>query len=152
MFLIFWSTFCIACFVFKLCYFYKVVIFIFLVQIMFHVLQDLSSVKDLFIGHYYLINLNLKAERFEIMDSMRKDSDKSLDSDSSKIINSIKSIWATNYKQSNIKIQNFETIQIPIPKQLTTYVSSFLYSVHPSYLDVYLHCCMFLSDIHSYSS
>ncbi|KAM0863531.1 hypothetical protein ACQ4PT_044520 [Festuca glaucescens] len=89
------------------------------ISIMFPVLQNLSTVKDLFIGHYYLINLNLKAERFEIMDSLRKASDKALKSDSSKIIKSIEEIWSSNYKMSNIKIENFETIHIPVPKQIT---------------------------------
>lgn len=40
-------------------------------QIMFPVLQDLTPDQKKFTGHYYLIVLNLKAERFEVMDSLR---------------------------------------------------------------------------------
>ena len=89
-------------------------------QVMFPVLQNLSTVQKVFCGHYYLINLNLKAERFEIMDSMRKESDRLLKTDSSKIIASIKTLWATQYKNSNIKIQDYETEYVPTLKQLTT--------------------------------
>jgi hypothetical protein len=45
-------------------------------QVMFPVLQNLCTAPNLFCGHYYIINLNLKAERFEIMDSMRNAGDK----------------------------------------------------------------------------
>jgi hypothetical protein len=41
-------------------------------------------------GHYYLIVLNLKAGRFEVMDSMRKEGDKLLMQDARNIIVSIK--------------------------------------------------------------
>ena len=88
-------------------------------QVMFPVLQNISTVPKVFCGHYYLINLNLKAERFEIMDSMRKESDKMLKTDSSKIIASIKTLWAIHYRNSNIKIHDWECAFIPTPKQLT---------------------------------
>ncbi|KAM0883301.1 hypothetical protein ACQ4PT_031720 [Festuca glaucescens] len=68
----------------------KIFVMQLVISIMFPVLQNLSTVKDIFCGQYYLINLNVKAERFEIMDSLRKPSDKALKSDSSKVIKSIK--------------------------------------------------------------
>jgi hypothetical protein len=90
-------------------------------QVMFPVLQNLSTIDDpkYFCGHYYLIKLNLKAERFEIFDSLRNLGDKKLKKDSAIIIDYVKTLWARNYKQSNVSIQNYETIYIPSPKQLT---------------------------------
>ena len=86
---------------------------------MIPVLQNLSTVKEVFCGHYYLVNLNLKAERFEVMDSLRKETDKMYRADSSNIIAAVKSMWATNYAQSNINIQNYDSCYIPCPKQKT---------------------------------
>ena len=89
---------------------------------MFPVLQNLSTVDKVFCGHYYLINLNLKAERFELMDSSRKESNKMFKADSSRIIASIKSHWASHYKNSSINIQDYKTAYVPTPKQSTSLV------------------------------
>lgn len=86
-------------------------------QITFPVLQNITPKGNNFTGHYYVINLNLKAERFEVMDSWRNDNDPDLIKDSANIIGSIKGIWANNYKESNVQIQKFKTVFIEVPKQ-----------------------------------
>ena len=91
-----------------------------MVQVMFGVLQDLSPPKSKdFTGHYYLIVLNLKAERFEVMDSLRPEGTPSLMSDAASIIGSIKHLWAENYSESKINISRYKTQYIATPMQKT---------------------------------
>jgi len=66
-------------------------------------------------GHYYLIVLNLKAGRFEVMDSMRRKGDKGLMAEARKVIGSIKHFWQTNYSDSKIDISRYKMVHIPTP-------------------------------------
>jgi hypothetical protein len=72
-----------------------------------------------FTGHYYLIVLNLKAERFEVMDSLRTKKNRGLLQDSRAIIGSIKYLWASNFGESNINIEKWQTEYITTPMQKT---------------------------------
>lgn len=90
-------------------------------QIMFGVLQDLTPDIKQFNGHYYLIVLNLKAERFEVMDSLGSKGNKGLVADYRAIIGSIKYMWAQNYADSKINIEKWKTEHISTPMQKTTY-------------------------------
>ncbi|KAM0850571.1 hypothetical protein ACQ4PT_052992 [Festuca glaucescens] len=85
------------------------------------VLQDLTPDMDVMTGHYYLIVLNLKSGRFEVMDSMRREGDAGLMKDSRTIIGSIKHLWATNYSESKIDISKYKTVHISTPMQDTKY-------------------------------
>ena len=87
---------------------------------MVSVLQNLSMSIKTFTGHYYLIVLNLKAERFEVMDSMRSEGNQSLMTDSAAIIGSIKYMWALKYHESRVDISKYRTIFINTPMQKTT--------------------------------
>ena len=87
---------------------------------MFAVLQNLSPGSKVMTGHFYLITLNLKAERFELMDSMRKEGNRSLLADARKIIGSIKHLWEKNYSESKIDISKYKTVHIPTQMQDTT--------------------------------
>jgi hypothetical protein len=87
---------------------------------LFPVLQDLTPDIDLFTGHYYLIVLNLKAERFEVMDSLRAKGNRSFQKDYRSIIGSIKYLWAENYSDSKINIECWATEHIVTPMQKTT--------------------------------
>jgi hypothetical protein len=71
------------------------------------------------IGHYYLIVLNLKAGRFEVMDSLRAEGNHGLMADARTIIGSIKHLWSANYNQSKINISRYRTVYIPTPMQAT---------------------------------
>jgi hypothetical protein len=87
---------------------------------MFGVLQDLTPDIKQFNGHYYLIVLNLKAERFEVMDSLRSKGNKGLVANYRAIIRSIKYMWAQNYVDSKINIKKWKTEHISTPTQKTT--------------------------------
>jgi hypothetical protein len=87
---------------------------------MFPVLQDLTPDIKQHTGHYYLIVLNLKAERFEVMDSLRAKGNRGLIKDYRLIIGSIKYLWAKNYSESTINIENWVTEHIDTPMQKTT--------------------------------
>lgn len=86
-------------------------------MLMFAVLQNLTPDLKEFNGHYYLIGLNLKAERFEVMDSLRNEGNRSLMEDARVIIGSIKHMWEKNYSESNIDISKYRTLHIPTPMQ-----------------------------------
>ena len=91
-----------------------------MLQVLFPVLQDLTpDIKD-FNGHYYLIVLNLKAERFEVMDSLRCQGNKGLMDDARPIIGAIKHLWGLNYSQSNKNIEKWRTQHIDTPMQKTS--------------------------------
>jgi Ulp1 family protease len=89
-------------------------------QVMFPVLQDLTPDIKLFNGHYYLIVLNLKAERFEVFDSIRAKGNRGLQKDYRAIIGSIKYMWDENYSESKIKIDIWPMVHIDTPMQKTT--------------------------------
>ncbi|KAK1630469.1 hypothetical protein QYE76_004784, partial [Lolium multiflorum] len=61
--------------------------------ILFSVLQDLTPDSKDMTGHYYLIVLNLKAGRFEVMDSLTAEGNHVLMADARTIIGSIKHLW-----------------------------------------------------------
>lgn len=88
---------------------------------MFPVLQDLTPDIKEFNGHYYLIVLNLKAERFQVMDSLRAKGNRGLLKDSRAIIGSIKHLWGLNYAESKIDIQSWPTEHISTPMQKISY-------------------------------
>jgi hypothetical protein len=84
------------------------------------VLQDLTPDIKQFNGHYYLIVMNVKAERFEVLDSLSAKTDRVFTKDVRNIIGSIKGLWASNYSESNIDIQKWPTEYIDCPKQTTS--------------------------------
>ena len=90
-----------------------------MVQVMFGVLQDLAPKSKEFYGQYYPIVLNLKAERFEVMDSLRPEGTPSLMSDATCIIGAIKHLWSENYSASKINISRYKTQYISTPMQKT---------------------------------
>lgn len=89
--------------------------------IMFPVFQDLTpDIQDVN-GHYYLIVLNVKAERFEVMDLLRRKANKGLMDDAKPIIGSIKHLWGLNYEGSSIDIGRWKTEHIVTPMQKTNF-------------------------------
>lgn len=61
--------------------------------------------------------LNLREERFEVLDSMRSLNDNNLRSCCDKIISGIKQCWKTHYAASNKVIDNYDLIDIQVPQQ-----------------------------------
>jgi hypothetical protein len=64
--------------------------------------------------------LNLKAERFEVMDSLRAKGNRGFQKDYRSIIGSIKYLWASNYIESKINIEWWPTEHIVTPMQKTS--------------------------------
>ena len=87
---------------------------------MFPVLENLTPDIKVFTGHYYLISLNLKAERFEVFDSLRAKGNRGLIKEYRSIIGSIKYLWGANYSESKINIENWPIEYIDTPRQITT--------------------------------
>ena len=85
-------------------------------QILFPVLQKLVE-TDEHSGHYFLIVLNLRNKRFEVLDSMRNLEDAKLADYCNRIINCIKSLWTIYYDGTNNPIEKYELVNIPVPQQ-----------------------------------
>ena len=88
----------------------------FFLQILFPVLQKLVQ-SDEHSGHYFLIVLNLRNKRFEVLDSMRNLENGKLAECCNKITNAIKSLWKIYYPDTKNPIDKYEIMDIPIPKQ-----------------------------------
>ena len=73
-------------------------------------------------NHWYCLNLNIKAQRFEALDSMRGEGNESLINHASNLISRIKAIWQIHYSASKIQIENWDLKIINVPKQESKYV------------------------------
>lgn len=94
-------------------------------QAFFPILQELGNGNDK-ASHYFVVCLNLKAERFEVYDSLRGEDDEALISASHLVVASIKTMWDRFYMRSSKKtIQNYPLIFIDGPKQDNMYVTCF---------------------------
>uniref|UniRef100_A0A0E0KN70 Ubiquitin-like protease family profile domain-containing protein n=1 Tax=Oryza punctata TaxID=4537 RepID=A0A0E0KN70_ORYPU len=83
----------------------------------FPILQELGNGNDK-AGHYFVVCLNLKAERFEVYDSLRGEDDEELISATNLFVASIKTMWDRVYMRSSKKtIQNYPLIFIDGPKK-----------------------------------
>jgi hypothetical protein len=69
-------------------------------QICFPTLQCFPGLANDQSGHYWLVNLNLKAERFEIYDSLAKNVEALMMDSCHFLIGAIKAIWASEYQCS----------------------------------------------------
>lgn len=71
-------------------------------------------------GHYWLVNLNIKAQRFEIVDSLARNGEALLMDSCHFLIGGIKSIWSKHYPKSKIKIHDWPIELIDSPRQNNT--------------------------------
>ena len=76
----------------------------------------LGSVKDK-IGHWYMVSVNLPAKRFEILDSLRGEANVEMINHANKLVEAIKRMYLVNYSDSHRKIQDWELMYIPSPRQ-----------------------------------
>ena len=58
-------------------------------------------------GHHYAICLDLKNQRFEVLDSMRSAVDADLTSHAKFFINNVKETWKRHYENSKVQIRHF---------------------------------------------
>ena len=68
-------------------------------------------------GHYFLIVLNLRNKRFELLDSMRSLGDAKLATCCNQFLAAVKSLWKDHYNTSKHQIDNYEIVDIAVPKQ-----------------------------------
>lgn len=68
-------------------------------------------------GHYFLIVLNRRNKRFELLDSMSSLGDSKLAGCCNTIISVIKRLWRTHYADTNNSIDNYEVVDIGVPKK-----------------------------------
>ena len=71
---------------------------------MFPTLEILDHTCPKESGHYWLLVLNLRDERFEILDSLRTMKDKKLVATATKIIEGISANWERHYSPSSTSI------------------------------------------------
>jgi hypothetical protein len=57
-------------------------------------------------GHYWLVVLDIKGRRFEIIDSLSKDGQALMMPVCHLLITGIKKMWAREYKESSVDISN----------------------------------------------
>jgi hypothetical protein len=68
-------------------------------------------------GHYFMIVLNLRNERFELIDSLRTLGDPKLAECCNKVLSRIKFLWNIYYGDSDYAIDDYELVDIAVPKQ-----------------------------------
>ena len=89
-------------------------------QICFPTLAKLPSDPKGPSGHYWLVVLNIKARRFEILDSLASKTEALMMDACHYLIASIKSMWAKDYKLSTLNISDFLIELIESPRQTNT--------------------------------
>lgn len=85
-------------------------------QIFIPILQELVQ-DDAHSGHYFMIVLNLRNERFELIDSLRTLGDPKLAECCNKVLSGIKFLWNIYYGDSDYAIDDYELVDIAVPKQ-----------------------------------
>jgi Ulp1 family protease len=83
---------------------------------MFPVLQMIGDGGEQ-VGHYFLLVLNLRNERFEVLDSMRSLEDEALFDCCNTLIGAIKQVWTKYEYEEKKPISNYELVDIGVPIQ-----------------------------------
>ena len=73
-------------------------------------------------NHWYCLCLNMEAERFEALDSLRGEGNVGLLGHVNGLIKRIKTLWSTYYRDSKVQIENYELKIIAAPRQFGKYV------------------------------
>ncbi|KQJ97213.1 hypothetical protein BRADI_3g29465v3 [Brachypodium distachyon] len=76
----------------------------------------ISNFPD-FSNHYWLFNLNIRDRRYEIFDSLRSFSNKSLNDCAKTILACITCLWDSYYPKSKVKVNQFNWYDVEGPKQ-----------------------------------
>ena len=87
---------------------------------MIPVMENLVPSEKVPVNHYWLLVINIRDGRFELLDSMRSKADKNLDMCAKKIITVLMSLWEDMYPNSPIKLDRFGYVDIEPPKQTTS--------------------------------
>ncbi|KAF7071866.1 hypothetical protein CFC21_077101 [Triticum aestivum] len=68
-------------------------------------------------GHHYAIFLDMKNQRFEVLDSMRSKADEDLTTHAKFFINNLKETWIRHYENSKVQISHFPIKYVATTKQ-----------------------------------
>ncbi|XBI03841.1 hypothetical protein VPH35_132210 [Triticum aestivum] len=71
-------------------------------------------------GHHYAICLDLKNQCFEVLDSIRSETDADLVTHAELFINNLKETWNRHYEHSKVQIRHFPTEYVATAKQGNT--------------------------------
>ena len=82
-------------------------------------MENLAPQAKVHVNHYWLLVINIRDKRFELLDSMRSKADKILDACAKKLICIVKNLWELHYHDSPINLDNFGFEDIEPPKQIT---------------------------------
>ncbi|RLM74991.1 hypothetical protein C2845_PM15G17040 [Panicum miliaceum] len=97
------------------------------------------------IGHYFLIVLNLRNSRFEILNSMRSMQDKSLESCCITIVSAIKRLWGMHYADSRKAIGDYQLLKLKSKNRKTSMPphssALFPFFLQPFFLILFLRAC-----------
>ncbi|CAM0902615.1 unnamed protein product [Alopecurus aequalis] len=87
------------------------------VAIVIPVIENLAPEAKDPVNHYWLLVINIRDMRFELLDSMRSKADKKLDACAKKLIAIITLLWEDEYKDSDVKLDRYGYEDIIPPKQ-----------------------------------
>ncbi|XBH63737.1 hypothetical protein VPH35_117637 [Triticum aestivum] len=68
-------------------------------------------------GHHYAICLDLKNQRFEVLDSMHSEADADLTTHAEYFMNNLKETWNRHYENSKVQIRHFPIVYVATTKQ-----------------------------------
>ncbi|KAI5006113.1 hypothetical protein ZWY2020_033356 [Hordeum vulgare] len=86
-------------------------------MIMFPVLENIDKTEPVTRNHYWIFNVNIRNQCFEVLDSWRTLKNKSLDVCTRKIVASVRVLWEEHYARSHICLDDFGLINIDVPQQ-----------------------------------
>ncbi|KAM0856296.1 hypothetical protein ACQ4PT_049218 [Festuca glaucescens] len=69
------------------------------------------------VHHYWLLTVNMRDKRYQVLDSWRTFNDKALRETYKKIRTTLSILWEENYKKSKVQIDDFMLQEIAVPKQ-----------------------------------
>ena len=93
----------------------------FYMQVMFPMFQELAphDPHDK-CGHHYVICLDLKNQRFEVLDTIRSEADSDLTTHAEFFINNLKETWNRHYEKSKVQTSHFPIEYVATTKQGNT--------------------------------
>lgn len=86
-------------------------------KVAFPTLEILDKQNPKETGHYWVLVLNIRDKRFEVLDSSRTLQDKAFQATAHKIMEGIKANWERHYSTSSVQITDWKLHEIKCPKQ-----------------------------------
>uniref|UniRef100_M8CCX1 Ubiquitin-like protease family profile domain-containing protein n=1 Tax=Aegilops tauschii TaxID=37682 RepID=M8CCX1_AEGTA len=79
--------------------------------------ENIDPSKPVTGNHYWLFNVNIRDQRFEVLDSWRTLESPLLDRCARAIVASFRSLWELHYPKSHVVLDNFGLVNIDVPRQ-----------------------------------